>query len=229
MHGRGDRPTTRCVCLLHAWTGTQRSTRPPVSRKRICIQPTAEATAAAAAASPFKAVARLASSYVHPAAAAGGLLVSGTLLGRGLDHLLRAASSQLQTAGGTGSSSGGGGKDAIGGGSAAVVDADLLAALLVFALAAALDALDGHLARAYNQCSALGVVLDVVADIALRSALWIAAALLDPRWALPALGLITCEWLTLLASQVGGKGYVFIEWGHVCVCVFGGWLVRIRT
>lgn len=189
---------------------------PHARRSPANVQPTAEATAAAAAASPFKAVARLASSYVHPAAAAGGLLVSGTLLGRGLDHLLRAASSQSQTAGGTGSSSGG--KDAVGG--AAAVDADLLAALLVFALAAALDALDGHLARAYNQCSTLGVVLDVVADIALRSALWIAAALLDPRWALPALGLVTCEWLTLLASQVGARGY---RVGAMCAFCVGGW------
>lgn len=127
----------------------------------------------------------------------GGLLVSGTVLGRGLDHLLRAVSSHATTAAG---------KTDPSTSSSAAVDADLLAALLLFALAALLDALDGHVARAYNQGSALGVVLDVVADNVLRSCLWLSAALLDARYALPAVGFVTCEWLTLLASQVRVRG-----------------------
>lgn len=146
-------------------------------------------------------------SYVTTAAAshpaAGGLFVSGTVLGRGLDHLLQVAGSS--------------GKDAAG---STAVDADLLAALLVFALAAALDALDGRLARAYDQSSALGVVLDIVADNVLRSSMWTAAALLDARWALPALGFVTCEWLTLLASQVGAGG----EGEYVCLITCVGQL-----
>lgn len=159
---------------------------------------TAAATAAAAAASPVQAVVRMASQYVTSssstaaASGVGGLLISGTLLGRGLDHLIRAASSHH----GSGSSSSS--KDA----APSAIDADLLAALLVFACAALLDALDGHVARVYNQSTTFGVVLDVVCDNVLRACLWMAAALLDARFALPAVGFVSCEWLTLLASQV---------------------------
>ncbi len=155
------------------------------------------AAAAAAAASPVRAVVRAASHYMTSSGAghtAAGLLVSGTLLGRGLDHLIRWAAAKDAAH----SNSNHNGPPA--------VDSDLLAALLVFGLAALCDALDGMAARAYDQASSLGVVLDVVADNVLRSALWVAAALLDARLALPALGFVACEWLTLLASQVRRAG-----------------------
>jgi hypothetical protein len=192
---------------------------------------TALATAAAAAASPVQAVVRMASHYMTTSGSTSstssrsssnsghtggvaGLLVSGTFLGRGLDHLIRAAS-HAAAATGSSSSSSSSSKDLASDGalSSLSMDADLLAALLVFALAALCDALDGRAARAYNQCSSLGVVLDVVADNVLRSCLWMSAALLDARCALPALGFVSCEWLTLLASQV--RAWVRCCWvGH---------------
>lgn len=158
--------------------------------------PSAAAAAAAASSSPMLAVVRMASHYMASSSSGGGggLLHSCTVLGRGLDHLLRAAFHHNEA---VASSTAGAAA------TPAAIDADLLAALLVFAAASLLDAVDGHVARAYNQCSNLGVILDVVADNFLRACLWMSAALLDARFALPAVGFVSCEWLTLLASQVG--------------------------
>lgn len=82
------------------------------------------------------------------------------------------------------------------------VEPDLLAALVVFLAAGALDLLDGVAARRMKQCSRLGALLDVVADNVLRGCMWVSSALLDARTALPALICISVEWLTLLASQL---------------------------
>ncbi|TFJ80297.1 hypothetical protein NSK_008440 [Nannochloropsis salina CCMP1776] len=82
------------------------------------------------------------------------------------------------------------------------VEPDLLAALVVFLSAGALDLLDGVAARRMKQCSRLGALLDVVADNVLRGCMWVSSALLDARTALPALICISVEWLTLLASQL---------------------------
>ena len=82
------------------------------------------------------------------------------------------------------------------------VEPDLLAALLVFVAAAALDVLDGYVARRLNQTSHLGAMLDVVADNMLRSCMWISSSLLDARQALPALLCLSVEWLTLVATQL---------------------------
>lgn len=182
--------------LVRNRAGQQTRPDPPVLINPHDDTAAATTTTTAAAASPLQTVARMASSYMSTTAAAaatnpagvGGLLASGTLLGKGLDHLLRSVAKDTVSTTANGPSA---------------VDVDLLAALLVYAMAAALDALDGCVARTYNQSSSLGVVLDVVGDNVLRACLWISAALLDARYALPALGFITCEWLTLLASQVG--------------------------
>jgi len=82
------------------------------------------------------------------------------------------------------------------------VEPDVLAAILVFVAAAAMDVLDGYVARRLNQTSQLGAMLDVVADNVLRSCMWMSSLLLDARLALPALICLSVEWLTLLATQL---------------------------
>lgn len=159
-------------------------------------RPAVANAAAAAASSPMQAVFRMASHCIASSGGSSLVLGAGTLLGRALDHMFKRSN---ETAAAVAPA-------------AAIIDADLLAALLVFAIAALLDAVDGHVARAYNQCSAFGVVLDVVADNVLRACLWMTAALLDARFALPAVGFVACEWLTLLASQVCMDG------GRPCAC-----------
>lgn len=119
-----------------------------------------------------------------------GLLppVSTTLLGKGLAHLsetLQGSSSKHDNSNAT-----------------PFANPDLLAALVVFAVSALGDLLDGYAARKLNQQSHVGVLLDVVADNTLRSCMWLAAALLDARIALPALLFLSLEWLTLLSSQL---------------------------
>mmetsp|Transcript_19060 Transcript_19060/g.54135 ORF Transcript_19060/g.54135 Transcript_19060/m.54135 type:complete len:212 (-) Transcript_19060:1243-1878(-) len=64
-----------------------------------------------------------------------------------------------------------------------------------------LDLFDGKLARALDQCSRLGVLLDILADNILRMTVWIAAAS-DPSYSLAAAFVIALEWTTMLATQL---------------------------
>lgn len=99
-----------------------------------------------------------------------------------------------------------------------------LAATLVFLFSALLDALDGYAARSLNQTSSLGIILDVIADNILRSCMWCASLLVNPSISLPAIIIITIEWLTFLSSQVavlteGGR-----HWKQQRAC--DPWVVR---
>lgn len=72
----------------------------------------------------------------------------------------------------------------------------------VWIFSASLDLFDGMLARALNQSSSLGVLLDIVADITLRSVTWIAATMAEPSHG-PVAGLvISLEWTTMVATQL---------------------------
>lgn len=118
---------------------------------------------------------------------------ANTLLGKGLGHLSAAF-------GGDGNRQKG--NDSDGPAFLLSVEPDLLAALLVFVADAALDLLDGYVARRLNQTSQLGAMLDIFADNVLRSCMWVSSALLDARLALPALLCLSVEWATLLATHL---------------------------
>jgi len=70
---------------------------------------------------------------------------------------------------------------------------------------------DGPLARKLNQCSKFGVLLDIVADNLLRSAMWIAAAISSARnggnttVAIIACVLTSTEWFTMHANLAGSS------------------------
>ena len=80
-----------------------------------------------------------------------------------------------------------------------------MAALGIWLTSAALDLLDGIIARTLNQTSNLGILLDVYADNVLRTCLWMAATLQYPNQ--PLLLSISClivstEWFTFLSTQL---------------------------
>lgn len=86
-------------------------------------------------------------------------------------------------------------------------DSQPVAAVAVWICSAMLDMLDGVAARALNQTSSLGIVLDIVADNVLRSCIWIAVAsapTTDAKhsyWTIVASTIICLEWTTLFATQ----------------------------
>jgi phosphatidylglycerophosphate synthase len=75
--------------------------------------------------------------------------------------------------------------------------------LIVVSAAVVSDWLDGYLARKLNQTSRLGVVLDIVADNILRTALWMVVARMAPTAWLQcaAVLLVSVEWTTFFATQ----------------------------
>lgn len=66
---------------------------------------------------------------------------------------------------------------------------------------ASLDLIDGILARVLNQCSSLGVLLDIVADNVLRTTIWVAAGTTD-QLRFIACVMISLEWCTMLSTQL---------------------------
>lgn len=83
-------------------------------------------------------------------------------------------------------------------------------------LAAALDHIDGKIARYYNQCSSLGVLLDIIADNILRGCSWIVCIIAsisqsikrndssDLPFIVPmiAVAFISIEWMTMFSTQM---------------------------
>jgi phosphatidylglycerophosphate synthase len=69
--------------------------------------------------------------------------------------------------------------------------------------AAILDLFDGLLARKLNQCSTLGILVDVAADNILRTVVWLSAAIQDPSsYSFVAVFCICLEWLTMACTQL---------------------------
>ena len=98
-------------------------------------------------------------------------------------------------------------------------------ALNIWIAAAMLDLFDGAAARMLNQCSQLGILLDVVADNILRTVVWI-AAMMEARSYTPTKeneiclwsGVICLEWITFFCSQnnqMTQKGDRHIHWKDV--------------
>eukprot|EP00525_Craspedostauros_australis_P004837 CAMPEP_0198125012 /NCGR_PEP_ID=MMETSP1442-20131203/41546_1 /TAXON_ID= /ORGANISM="Craspedostauros australis, Strain CCMP3328" /LENGTH=211 /DNA_ID=CAMNT_0043784539 /DNA_START=15 /DNA_END=653 /DNA_ORIENTATION=- len=76
-------------------------------------------------------------------------------------------------------------------------------AIMVWFVSGWLDFFDGKLARMLDQCSELGVLLDVFADNIMRTTVWVAAAASNPsRYGLIAACIITLEWITMLCTQL---------------------------
>jgi len=72
--------------------------------------------------------------------------------------------------------------------------------LVFYCCQALLDALDGHLARKFNQCTAFGAWMDVVIDNAGRTLLWTSFH--------PAFSLICClEWITFSCTRNIGSDW----------------------
>lgn len=82
-----------------------------------------------------------------------------------------------------------------------------VAAIFTWLMSASLDLLDGIVARALNQTSSLGVLLDILADNILRSSVWIAASLSmnGPICATVACFFTSVEWTTMLATQLSAN------------------------
>ncbi|CAB9497073.1 diacylglycerol--inositol 3-phosphatidyltransferase [Seminavis robusta] len=77
--------------------------------------------------------------------------------------------------------------------------------VVVFTLSGSLDLFDGMLARALNQTSSLGVLVDIAADNIMRTCSWMAAASCpDASAGLKTVAsIIVCvEWMTMLATQL---------------------------
>jgi phosphatidylglycerophosphate synthase len=74
-------------------------------------------------------------------------------------------------------------------------------ACLIWIFSASLDLIDGILARALNQCSSLGVLLDIGADNILRTTTWMAASAEGSHQLVAAL-LISLEWTTMVCTQL---------------------------
>lgn len=79
-----------------------------------------------------------------------------------------------------------------------------VAAIWTWLFSASLDLFDGIVARALNQASSLGILIDIIADNILRCSVWIAACLSrnDPLTSIVACLLISVEWTTMLATQL---------------------------
>jgi CDP-diacylglycerol--inositol 3-phosphatidyltransferase len=88
----------------------------------------------------------------------------------------------------------------------------LLATILIWLSASLLDHIDGKVARACNQCSEFGVILDIVADNVLRGCSWIAVVIavstggstgfVDTLTLIISICAICMEWLTMLSTQM---------------------------
>jgi len=79
-----------------------------------------------------------------------------------------------------------------------------VAAIWTWLASASLDLLDGIAARALNQTSALGLLLDICADNILRSSVWMAASISQESSITPTLAclLVSVEWMTMIATQL---------------------------
>lgn len=72
----------------------------------------------------------------------------------------------------------------------------------IWIFSASLDLIDGILARALNQTSSLGILLDIIADNILRTSLWIAASAADPFCRLVGCMIVSLEWITMISTQL---------------------------
>lgn len=84
-------------------------------------------------------------------------------------------------------------------------------ATYIWVASASLDLFDGMMARKLNQCSQLGVLLDIAADNILRTCFWMAAAVSTSSakenassvWLLMIATLIvSLEWITMICTQL---------------------------
>jgi CDP-diacylglycerol--inositol 3-phosphatidyltransferase len=77
-------------------------------------------------------------------------------------------------------------------------------AIWIWLGSASLDLIDGILARRLNQCSQLGIFLDIVADIVLRTCCWLAALVAgsSQQMKFVVCAIISIEWFTMVSTQL---------------------------
>lgn len=75
------------------------------------------------------------------------------------------------------------------------------AALVTWIFSATLDLFDGILARRLDQCSSLGVLIDIAADNILRTTVWVAVAE-ESSYGLLVSIVISLEWITMICTQL---------------------------
>jgi len=75
------------------------------------------------------------------------------------------------------------------------------AAVLTWIFSATLDLFDGILARKLDQCSSLGVLIDIAADNILRTTVWVAVADQSSYGVLVSI-IISLEWTTMICTQL---------------------------
>ena len=85
----------------------------------------------------------------------------------------------------------------------------------IWTISCALDFFDGLAARRLGQCSRLGELLDLVCDNVSRAAMWIAWCSVNPPGLPLALGVVSLEWLTCLATQLSSAMRDSGHWKHV--------------
>ena len=95
------------------------------------------------------------------------------------------------------------------------VQTDAPVFVLIWTISCALDFFDGLAARRLGQCSRLGELLDVVCDNVSRAAMWIAWCSVNPPGLPLALGIVSLEWLTCLATQLSSAMRDSGNWKHV--------------
>ena len=97
-------------------------------------------------------------------------------------------------------------------------------AVWIWILSASLDLIDGPLARALQQTSSLGILLDIASDNILRTTAWIAAVTVEPSYALVACILISLEWTTMICTQLHSREKGGEHWKTTREC--DPWIVR---
>jgi phosphatidylglycerophosphate synthase len=75
-------------------------------------------------------------------------------------------------------------------------------AVVVWIFSSLLDLIDGKVARVFNQCSTLGVLVDIAADNVLRTSIWLAVVAQDDWYRVPATMIICMEWTTMICTQL---------------------------
>jgi phosphatidylglycerophosphate synthase len=75
------------------------------------------------------------------------------------------------------------------------------AAFCVWIISATLDLFDGILARRLDQCSSLGVLIDIAADNILRTTVWVAVAD-ESFYGVLVSFIISLEWITMTCTQL---------------------------
>ena len=86
----------------------------------------------------------------------------------------------------------------------------VIKAIYIWLFSQSLDFLDGIIARKLNQCSNIGIILDIIADNILRTITWIAA--------------VVASVITSFREDSNGKYYYY----NIATIIIGSFIIRIK-